>query len=165
MKKIKGFLKLINRSNTWSFALIFLRHPLNFIPSVLATYECVEICNEHYGKLHHKNNVTNAFRHALWNYLIAKKCSSWRRNKQKAIRFAQKITDWHEEFSPNQPLDKHMDLHNNIIGRKLFILNDEKATEDFVVVLKRKVSEAKKITALEEIKLHRNDLVYINELE
>lgn len=158
------FLKLINKGNAWSFIILFIRHPFNLIPSFLATYECVKISDEHYGKLHHKNNATNAFRHALWNFLIAKKCSSWRRNKRKAIRFAQKITDWHEEFSPNMPLEKEMDLHNNHIGRKLFILNDEKPIDDFILVLKEKVSKAQKISSLDEIKLYSNDLVYIQEL-
>ena len=164
IKKIKGFFNLVNRANSWSLILLFVRHPFNFIPTMLATYECVEISNEQYGRLHHKNNVTNAFRHALWNYLIAKKCSTWRRNKRKAIRFAQKLTDWHEEFSPNAPLEKEMDLHNNTIGRKLFILNDEKPIDDFILVLKEKVLKAQKISTIEEIKLYNNDLVYIYEL-
>ncbi len=164
-EKITNFLRLVNKGNIWSFLVLFLRHPLNFIPTLLATYQCVEISDEHYGNLHHKNNASNAFRHALWNYLIAKKCSRWRKNKRKAIKWAQEITDWHEEFSPNAPLEKEMDLHNNVIGRKLFILNDEKSIEDFIIVLKGKVSKAKRVATSEDIKKYRNDLVYIHEME
>ncbi|MCF6348397.1 MAG: hypothetical protein L3J20_08880 [Flavobacteriaceae bacterium] len=163
MKKT-GFLKLINKGNAWSFIILFARHPLNLIPTFLATYQCVKISNEHYGRLHHKNNATNAFRHALWNFLIAKKCSVWRRNKRKAIRFAEKITNWHEEFSPNAPLEKEMDLHNNLIGRKMFIINDEKSIEDFVKVLKEKVEDSKLITKLDDLEKYSNDLVHIVEM-
>ncbi len=162
--KVTGFLKLINKGNAWSFILLFMRHPFNLIPTFLATYQCVEISNEHYGTLHHKNNKTNAFRHALWNYLIAKKCSSWRRNKRKAIRFAQKITDWHEEFSPNAPLEKEMDLHNNHIGRKLFIQENEESVEKFVHFLKEKVENSQLIASIEDIKKHSNSLVHIEEV-
>jgi hypothetical protein len=163
--KITGFLKLLNKGNAWSFIFLFMRHPFNFIPTFIATYQCVKISDEHYGNLHHQNNVTNAFRHALWNYLIAKKCSAWRRNKRKAIQFSEKITNWHEEFSPNAPLEKEMDLHNNYIGRKLFIQENEESTDIFVNFLKDKVSSAKRIESIEDIKLYRNDLVYIHELD
>ena len=163
--KVTGFFKLINKGNAWSFILLFIRHPLNLIPTFLATYQCVKISNEHYGVLHHQNNVTNAFRHALWNYLIAKKCSLWRRNKGKAIRWSQKITDWHEEFSPNAPLEKEMDLHNNYIGRKLFIQENEESVEKFIILLKEKVKSAKRITKIEDIKNYNNELVYIHEIQ
>lgn len=160
----KNFIKLIKKGNTWSFILIFIRHPLNLIPTLLATYETVKISDELYGELHHKNNVTNAFRHALWNILIAKKCSIWRRNTRKAIRFAQKITDWHEEFSPNEPLEREMDSHNNHIGRKIFIQNDERGIQQFVDVLIEKVSEAKLIYSIDELKNFNNNLVFIENL-
>ena len=163
--KITGFLKLLNKGNTWSFILLFMRHPLNLIPTFLATYQCVKISDEHYGPLHHQNNATNAFRHALWNFLIAKKCACWRRNKRKAIRFAEKITDWHEEFSPNEPLEKEMDLHNNHIGRKLFIQENEESVDKFVIFLKERVKSAKRITKIEDINVHSNELVYIHEIQ
>jgi len=160
-----GFFKLVTRGNAWSFILLFIRHPLNLIPTFLATYQTVKISNEHYGTLHHKNNATNAFRHALWNFLIAKKCSAWRGNKRKAIQWSAKITDWHEEFSPNEPLEKEMDLHNNHIGRKLFIQNDEKSLDAFVNVLKEKVEESKLIASLDDFEKYRNDLVHIIEMK
>ena len=160
-----GFFELLNKGNAWSFIILFIRHPLNLIPTVLATYQCVKISNENYGKLHHKNNATNAFRHALWNFLIAKKCSVWRKNKRKAIRWAQKITDWHEEFSPNAPLEKEMDLHNNHIGRKLFIQENEESVDEFVKLLKEKVATSKLVLTLEDVQKFSNDLVYIEHMD
>jgi len=160
----RSLLKLVNKGNAWSFIILFIRHPFNLIPTILATYQCVKISDEHYGKLHHKNNASNAFRHVLWSYLIAKKCSNWRRNKRKAIRWAEKITNWHEEFSPNEPLEKEMDLHNNHIGRKLFILNDEKPIDDFVKELKEKAKNSKLVKVSEDIEKYTNDLVHIVEI-
>ncbi|RPE00066.1 hypothetical protein EGM88_02045 [Aureibaculum marinum] len=160
-----GFIKLINKGNAWSFILLFIRHPLNLVPTFLATYETVKISDEYYDKKHHKNNVTNAFRHALWNILIAKKCSKWRGNTRKAIRFAQKVTDWHEKFSPNEPLEREMDSHNNHVGRKIFIQNDERTTQQFVDVLLEKVEEAKMVYSVDDIKKYNNDLVFIEKLE
>ena len=162
--KTMGLIKLINKGNVWSFLILFARHPFNLIPTLLASYQCVKISNENYGMLHHRNNATNAFRHALWNYLITKKCSVWRRNKRKAIRWAQIITDWHEEFSPNEPLEKEMDLHNNHIGRKLFIVNDEEPIENLVELLKKKVEYSKLIVKIEDLEKYHNDLVHIENL-
>jgi len=159
-----GLFKLINKGNAWSFIILFIRHPFNLIPTILATYQCVKISNEHYGILHHKNNATNAFRHALWNFLIAKKCSIWRRNTRKAIRFAEKITNWHEEFSPNEPLEKEMDLHNNRIGRKFFIISEELPLDQVVIRLKRKVENSKRIENVEDLEKYTNDLVHIVEM-
>jgi len=160
-----GLIKLINKGNAFSFIILFIRHPLNLLPTALATYQTVKVSDQLYGKLHHKNNVTNAFRHALWNILIAKKCSRWRGNTRKAIRFAQKITDWHEEFSPNEPLEREMDTHNNHVGRKIFIQNDERDTQKFIDVLLEKVAEAKMVYSIEDIKKHSNNLVYIEKLD
>ncbi|PID69971.1 MAG: hypothetical protein CSA39_03305 [Flavobacteriales bacterium] len=159
------FFKLVNKGNVWSFILLFLRHPLNVIPMFLATYQTVKISDKYYGYLHHKNNAANAFRHALWNFLIAKKCSKWRRNTRKAIKFAEKITDWHEEFSPNTPLEKEMDLHNNHIGRKMFIISEELPLDLLLERLKEKTEESKKIYRVEDLKKYNNDLVYIEDID
>lgn len=159
--KNMGFRRLINKGNAWSFIILFLRHPFNLVPTLLATYETVEISNEHYGRLHHKNNYTNAFRHALWNFLIAKKCSKWRGNTQKAIRFAEKITSWHEKFSPNEPLEREMDLHNNHVGRKFFIISEELPLDEVVLRLKEKAEKSKHLKNVEDLKNYSNDLVHI----
>ena len=37
------------------------------------------------------------------------------------ISWTKEITDWHEDFSPNKELARAMDLHNNFIGRELFL--------------------------------------------
>ena len=162
--KTMGLIKLVNKGNLWSFLILFARYPLNLIPTLLASYQCVKISNEHYGLQHHKNNATNAFRHALWNFLIVKKCSAWRRNKRKALRWAEIITNWHEEFSPNEPLEKEMDLHNNHIGRKLFIQDNDETIENFVKLLKEKVENSKLIVKVEDLEKYNNELVHIEKL-
>ena len=162
--KTMGLFKLINKGNVWSFLLLFARYPLYLIPTFIASYQCVKISNEHFGMKHHRNNATNAFRHALWNFLIIKKCSSWWRNKRKAIRWAQIITDWHEEFSPNEPLEKEMDLHNNHIGRKLYIQDYDESTDNFVQLLKEKAENSKHLVKIEDLKKYHHDLVHIESL-
>ncbi len=159
-----GFIKLINKGNAWSFILLFMRHPFNLIPTFLATYQTVKISDEEYGDLHHKNNYTNAFRHALWNFLITKKCSIWRGNTRKAIRFAEKITNWHEDFSPNEPLEREMDLHNNQVGRKFFIISEELPLNEVIVRLKEKAEQSKRLNSVEDLQKYSNELVHIEEL-
>jgi hypothetical protein len=55
-------------------------------------------------------------------------------------------------------------LHNNHIGRKLFIANNEESVNDFVKILKDKVEESKLIFELKDLKKYNNDLVYIVEM-
>ena len=81
-----GLIKLVNKGNLWSFLILFARYPLNLIPTLLASYQCVKISNEHYGLQHHKNNATNAFRHALWNFLIVKKMFRLAKKQEKSIK-------------------------------------------------------------------------------
>ena len=56
------------------------------------------------------NNEADAYRHALWNFLMARKFG-----KEQAEKWA----NAHEEFSDNPDKEKEMDLHNNQIGRNL----------------------------------------------
>jgi len=97
-----------------------LLNPVYILPTYSATKETLKICDEKFGNAHHKNNKANAFRHALWNFLIAEKCFRRNNSVEKSIFWTKKITDLHEELSPNKSLARTMDLHNNEVGRKLF---------------------------------------------
>lgn len=142
---------------------IFLRHPLYLFPTYRATNRTVKISNRLYGQLHHKDNRTNAFRHALWNYLICKYCLSIAGSMEKAVNWSKKITDLHERLSPNAGLAKAMDLHNNRIGRELF-LNSFGKYEDVVPLLVQKTNEAVKVRIVREIEEVREKLVYIEDV-
>ncbi|MFV0238278.1 MAG: DUF6973 domain-containing protein [Flavobacteriales bacterium] len=69
--------------------------------------------NDYYGK-------GDAFRHSLWNALIAKYCGSTVNSIQKAVNWAEKFTYTHEECGTIESLESKMDLHNNHFGRHYF---------------------------------------------
>jgi len=117
---IWSIIKLLKYKQLKSAFFLFLRKPLFIYPTLSATVEAYRTSQKEFPKTHHLNGKGNAFRHAFWNMMLCKQCSNWTTNNDKAIAWAKTITDWHEELSPNKPLDKAMDLHNNKIGRKLF---------------------------------------------
>src|SRR5690606_12210640 len=160
-----SIIKTLNFKQLLSLTKIFIYHPLMLFPTIKATVICYRVSDKLYPELHHLNNEANAFRHALWNALLIKETIKWNKNLSKAVLWSKKITDWHEHFSPNKPLEKMMDLHNNKIGRKLFeelYLNKKKIYyKDIIDVLKEKALKSKKVTAVEEIKNCENDLVHL----
>ena len=74
-----------------------------------------------FGSRHHKSNKANAFRHALWNVLICQKTLKKTNNREKSVIWTKKVTDLYEKVTQNEFLDQLMDLHNNEIGRTLFL--------------------------------------------
>ena len=138
-----------------------LKYPIFIYPTLKATANGYSIAQKEYPKTHHLNGRGNAFRHALWNLLICHECIKWNKNKTKVMAWAQIITNKHEELSPNKPLDKAMDLHNNAIGRSLFKKSNFITIRDVIVVLKKKLPASKKIEFISEIDNFTDELVYI----
>ncbi len=138
----------------------FITKPRYIIPTLKATKKTIEICDISFGKKHHEDNPTNAFRHALWNFLISEKCYRVSWSLEKTMLWTQKITDLHENLFPNKPLAKEMDLHNNLVGRELFKAHLGKE-QDPVEVLNKKMLKAVKVKSIKEIKMSKNNLVYI----
>ena len=123
----------------------------------------MSISQKEYGSKHHLSNPANAFRHALWVVLIAKKCVKWKNDEERAIAWAKKFTDWHEDFSPNKALERAMDLHNNQMGIVFFEEIKNNTKNEIISFLKQKASEAEKIKTVEDTKKHPNKLVFIAE--
>ncbi|NJY61564.1 hypothetical protein HC174_02175 [Salinimicrobium sp. CDJ15-81-2] len=144
--------------------VIFLRRPFFLIPTYNATNKTVEICNRLYGQLHHEDNRTNAFRHALWNYLICKYCLNIAGSEEKSVSWSKEITDLHERLSPNEALAGRMDLHNNRIGRNLF-LNSCGKEIDVIAVLQQMTNEAVQVGSPQEIEEERENLIFIEKLK
>lgn len=141
---------------------LLITRPLLIYPTYKATKETISICNQRFGSRHGKNNRANAFRHALWNYQICVESFKVLRSEEKSLNWCKKITDLHEELSPNKWLAREMDLHNNGIGRKLFRRNKS----EFGIMIENiaKLSDqAKKISSVEEIKNYNEDLVFIKD--
>ncbi|MBT0607878.1 DUF6973 domain-containing protein [Aequorivita echinoideorum] len=156
----------LNFAKLWRLAAVGLQNPLMVWPTFKATKKTMEICDSLFGKEHHKNNSTNAFRHALWNILICKYTTARGRSLKpsrtnKSIAWAEKITSFHEKLMPNKPLEKAMDLHNNKMGRNYFKELKDASEEEVIDFLKVKMDEAQRVANVEEIESHRNKLVYI----
>lgn len=142
---------------------VFISKPWYIIPTYRATRQTVKICNSHFGKLHHKNNKTNAFRHALWNFLIAKNCFKVSGSVEKAIRWSKRITDLHEDLSPNPELARKMDLHNNAVGRRIF-KDTYDSRIDIIGVLKIRMEEAQMVRKHIDLEKAGHKLVYMEDL-
>lgn len=142
---------------------VFLRHPLYLLPTYKATNKTIAICNHLYKELHHEDNRANALRHALWNYMICKYCLPVSGTPEKAIVWSKEITDLHERLSPNEELAKKMDLHNNRIGRELFI-NFFGKQEEVISTLQQMSRQALQVKTVAEIEAEKNKLVFIEHL-
>ncbi|MAN28653.1 MAG: hypothetical protein CMH15_09870 [Mesonia sp.] len=152
-------IKQLNLKQAFILGKTFLFRPGLLFPTYRATKKTVGICNRLFGKAHHKDNETNAFRHALWNFLIAEESLPQLKEKSKAIAWAKEITDLHEKLSPNPALPRAMDLHNNQIGRNLF--QQEIPSEEIIEKLREMMKDAKQINQAEQVSNHTNRLVYI----
>lgn len=143
-----------------TLSLVFLKNPRYFLPTLKATLETIKVCDFKFGEQHHFDNPTNAFRHAYWNYLICEKCIKVTGSIEQVSGWAEKVTDLHEDLSPNEPLAREMDLHNNKIGREIF-LNNLQGISEPVKYFKKMMAEAIKVETLEEINNAGSQLVFI----
>lgn len=120
MKKVFQILKNLSVNLTWKMMKALLSKPLLLLPTVWATIESILFSEWNFQEGHGGRGAANAFRHAAWNLLIAKNCAVFT-SKRKAVVWAKYVTDLHEEVFPNEPFDNQMDLHNNKIGRDVFL--------------------------------------------
>lgn len=148
-----------------SLLVLFARHPLMLIPTAKATKRSLDICRDLFPKRHRGNGRANAFRHALWNILIAREAMKWNKNPEKSRAWARQITDWHEEFAPNPELARAMDMHNNAVGRELFAMLLKAKTDLTDTAVTNKLKEitagSKKITSTSDIHACSGKLVHI----
>lgn len=147
-----------------TLSLAFALKPRYIYPTYKATKETVAICNRLFGSKHHEDNRTNAFRHALWNFKICERCYRTLGSEEKAVNWSRKITDLHENLFPNEDLARIMDLHNNRIGRVVF-LNSINQTVDPIGKLEEKMKEAVKVKTKEEVENATNKLVFLEKLK
>lgn len=141
--------------------VFFLRRPIFMFATMKATSRTLNIVQEKFPDIHGKDNSANAFRHALWNYLIAVRCSKRGGNMNAIISWAKEITDWHEDFSPNKPLARAMDLHNNHIGRALFQSHENRTEKEAITALELKLMDAVQVGSCEEVEKYPTNLVFI----
>jgi len=155
-------IKNMNFKELFAVSKVFISKPRYILPTYRATIETIRICDDLYKKEHHKNGKENAFRHALWNYLISQKCFKISGSVEAARIWSDHFTGLHEKLSPNQKLAKGMDLHNNRFGQKLFE-GKEVSTEVIIKTLQEKMKEAIKVSEVKEIVNTKDKLVYIED--
>jgi hypothetical protein len=147
----------------WSLFLLSLKHPRFVIPTIRGTRECVRICDARYGDEHHRNGTANAFRHALWNILIVQKSVLSGSDLKKALVWSKTITDWHEDFSPNTPLARAMDFHNNQIGRDIISQNPQKTLDELIQLLLKMIPLSRKRIQIHQLNNDTGFLVHIED--
>ena len=157
---IRSKLSSMGFRQIWVLIKVFITKPFLVIPTYKATKETIIICNKKFGKEHHKDTRANAFRHALWNFLLCRKCFEVSKSVNIAANWSEKVTNLHELLSPNADMARIMDLHNNFIGRNLFIQQPEL---DIIEKLEDMMGKAVKARSVEEIKEAGNSLVYLED--
>ena len=145
----------------WHLSVVFIKQPFLVFPTLNATKKTMKISSDLYGKAHHKNGPANAFRHAMWNVLIAKAAFKKFQNIEKSIDWAKKVTDLHEKLAPNSPLETVMDLHNNKMGRQFFMEAVDFSDEETIHFIQKKTETAQKVTKTSEIEAFKTKLVFI----
>ncbi|WP_343487018.1 hypothetical protein [Allomuricauda sp. d1] len=157
-------LKILRRVSFLHFSKLLvlgLKNPVFIVPAMCATRKTVAKSYQLYGKKHHVNGTANAFRHALWNYTIAKACSKWSKNKERVLRWTEEITDWHENAFPNKKLAMLMDMHNNKVGRSLYEKHPDMELEAIVTKLKEMTEKSVLIHGESDLACHEDNLVHI----
>lgn len=109
----------------WNLLVLCAKHPTFVRPTIKATKTSLAISSHHFGEKHHLDGQANAFRHALWNFLIAKQLEH--KKLERVLSWTKAITDWHELAFPNQDIARLMDTHNNEIGRNLYVAHADKS--------------------------------------
>ncbi len=140
----------------------FFKHPIFTVLSILATLKTLKIAQQKFPNIHGNDNKANAFRHALWNALIARNCFKSDKDLEKVIAWTKEITDWHEEVFINEALARAMDLHNNVIGRAVFKQHSSITEKELIVKLEEMMQESIWVNSLKEIDYHPEKMVYIN---
>lgn len=141
MKKILKVFQFLITAAPFQILPLLVSRPLLFLPTVWATTESIILAQKYFGNSHHSDGIGNAFRHSLWNLLLSKYAAIFV-SKTKAIDWAKKTTDKHEELFPNPPFDRMMDLHNNALGRKIFAEEDQRSKKELIRMLMLKTQTA-----------------------
>ena len=140
----------------------FFKHPLFMWATFKATLKTLQIAESKFPNTHGLHGKGNAFRHAIWNLFIAQECYRFQKNEAKVLTWTKQITDWHEEFSPNENLPKLMDLHNNKIGRNYFkeLKNESKIkSADFLYLVSKNALKIRQPLDIKGV----NNLVFLEE--
>lgn len=163
MKKGIQILSELIKNLKWKVVRIFVAHPLFILPTVWATVESLLLADENFEEESGGNGLANAYRHAVWNMLTALYCSKVS-SPEKSVDWAKKITDLHEELFQNQDFDREMDLHNNAVGRTLF-MEIKGPKKELLRRLSLKIETAQSLSDVGSFRDYNSELVYYKSKE
>lgn len=162
MKRGIQILSDLIRNLKWKAVKTFVSHPLYILPTVWATVESILLSERNFGDSPDGSGPANAYRHAVWNILTALYCSKIS-SAEKSLKWAEKITNLHEELFPNDEYNRLMDLHNNKVGRNLFlkaVKSGKKSKQELLEILIKKSKSAVGLRSETEFQDYRDRLVY-----
>ncbi|MFV0305842.1 MAG: DUF6973 domain-containing protein [Moheibacter sp.] len=165
MKRLFNIIQRLSVGMTWKMFRALLSRPLLIIPTLWATVESILFAEINFKGNSSGRDIPNAFRHAVWNLLIAKN-SSYFTSETKAVAWAKFITDLHEDCFPNEPFDREMDLHNNQVGRNLYVELRKKQIyqkKEMISELMDKCNSAVGLTDEKTFERFVNELVFYSE--
>lgn len=155
-------IRKIDWSHLMGFSFLLLKRPLLIVPMYKATQKTLAISGNLYGRDHFKNGPANAFRHAYWNVALCSAIYQKINNAEWAMNYCEDIVNYYEKSTKNLPMDRSMDYHNNLIGRKLFLDNLSENEEKLLEILQEMVKNAKKVTDLKDFTNYPEVLVFLN---
>jgi hypothetical protein len=147
----------------WRLCLLLLSRPPLVLPTIRATRRTFKVTGQLYGKSQAGSGRANAFRHACWNALLACYSHASGLSPAASAEWAKKVTDLHENLVVNPKIDRLMDLHNNAVGRTLFLANSTQNEAFFIKMLQKMTKNAQKLIKNIKLDPDENDLVYIEE--
>jgi hypothetical protein len=151
VKELWGVIKRAKPGQLAELMILCLKNIRFVFPTYKATKSAVAFANTHFGLSHRRNTPANAFRHALWNWLIAKACFRIASDKEKVLLWTKKITDMHEKILPGNEVSNAMDLHNNAVGRQAFKTITVPDIDSGVAFFLELTECSQKVNTLEEI--------------
>ncbi len=158
------FIKRANAKQIWQLIRLSFGNIRLLWPTYKATKMAIRYSNTYFGTKHHKNTPANAFRHAVWNYLIASECAHWSKNDAKVVAWTGKITNLHELILPKNELADAMDLQNNAVGLHIYATKRTLPLEEVILLLLAMEKRSVKITSMDEmINMPKDQFVHITE--
>ena len=151
MKEIWGVVKRARSRHLFELISLCLKNIRLVWPTYRATTMTIAGANAHYGMDHRRNTPANAFRHGLWNWLIAQECCRAVKNEEKVIRWTEKITVMHEKILPGNDLSNAMDLHNNAVGRWYFQRSEAPNYQTGIALFKELAASSRLVKSMEDI--------------
>lgn len=156
-------IKKLSLPSLLGFGWILIRRPHLIFPVYQVTQRTMQICNERFGKAHFNAGKANAFRHALWNYLLCRKVNGIINNPIHSALFTERLVNYYEKVTRNEVMDRRMDDHNNAIGRNIFLSNLDENEEKMIDFMQNEAKNAQKVSQIEGFSNMGNKLVYLKE--